>query len=376
MNEQHFIELLYRNITRPWVTLALIVANVGVYAWLVAHGGNAMNFDSQQLIAYGALSGPVTLQGQWWRILSAIFLHGGLLHIAINMFALWQVGVFVERLFGHRNFLIVYLGAGLSGSFASLWWKPTVLSVGASGAIFGLYGALFGFMLAEHAAMPRELMRELRSSALTFVGFSLFAGFAMPGIDNAAHIGGLVGGLVLGAAFARPLDRSERLTDVLRALVGVAVVGALCAAAWFAVQPAAAAFRKADAAERSVRAFAFADETLTRRTTSLFEGFQRGEISEDAALSVIEHELIPGWEEQVNALASQASDSSPVHDDLLHYAEARRNAATSLAQAIRTKDRHVLDQAINWKLQAENILLTMQLRQAAAGQASAPSPGQ
>ncbi len=363
MNEQHFIELLFRRIGRPWVSFILIAANVTAFGYLVLRGGNAMHLESQRLIAAGALSGPVVLQGQWWRMASAIFLHGGLLHIAVNMFALWQVGVFVERLFGHRNYLLIYLGAGLCGSFASLWWKPAVLSVGASGAIFGLYGARFGFMLAEHAAMPRGLMRELRSSALAFVGFSLFAGFALPGIDNAAHIGGLAGGIVLGAGFARPLDRPERFADLTRALVGLCVAGALCGAAWFAVQPAAAAFKRADAAARSVRAFAFADEALTRRTTNVFEAFQHGEISESAALSVIEHELIPAWDEQIDALASQGT-GDPAHDDLQRYAEARRNTAILLARAIRTQDRRWLDQAINWKLQAENILQTMQLRRA------------
>lgn len=365
MNEDHFIELLYQRASRPWVTVVLIAANVAAYVWLVLHGGSPMRFDGALLVASGALSGPVTLQGQWWRVLSAVFLHGGLLHIAINMFALWQVGALVERLFGHRNYLLIYLGAGVCGSFASLWWKPSVLSVGASGAIFGLYGALFGFMLAQHEVMPRGLMRELRSSAFAFIAFSLFAGFAMPGIDNAAHLGGLAGGGVLGAAFARPLDRTERVSDLLRALIGVIVAAAVCAVAWVSVQPAAKAFRRAEAVARSAQAFAFADDSLARRTSSLFDAFQRGEINAASALSTIEHELIPAWEEQINRLASRPV-GDPTRDDLLRYAEARRNAIVLLARAIRTKDQHWIDQATNWQLQAENILLTIQLRQATA----------
>ncbi|MCL2658457.1 MAG: rhomboid family intramembrane serine protease [Betaproteobacteria bacterium] len=362
MNEQHFIELLFKRIRLPWVTLALIAINVCIFVFMVLLSGNPMRFDSRLLIAMGALFGPVTLQGQWWRMGSAIFLHGGLLHVAVNMFALWQAGGLVERLFGHRNYLLIYLGAGLCGSFASLWWKPDVLSVGASGAIFGLYGALLGFMLAEREAMPRGLMLDLRSSALTFIGFSLFSGFAMPGIDNAAHLGGLAGGVILGAGFARPLDRAERWTDLLWGLAGLLVAAGICFAALDSVRPQGKIFKAAEQSARSARAFALADEALARRTAALFEAVQRGEIDEATTLTVLQRELIPAWQAQIDRVAALPA-SDPLRDDLHRYAEARRNAVVALVRAIETKDRRWLDQAMKWKLQAENILLTIRLRQ-------------
>jgi rhomboid protease GluP len=166
-----------------------------------------------QLIAWGSNAGDRTLHGEWWRLVTSLFLHGSLLHLVFNMLALWQVGVLVERLFGSARFIALYAIAGVCGSIASVMWNPHVNSVGASGAIFGLIGGLFAFMQRENSGVPPTVVRDLRGSLLPFLVFSLVAGFAYPLTDNAAHIGGLVGGWLAGHLLARSLHvPAENLT--------------------------------------------------------------------------------------------------------------------------------------------------------------------
>ena len=125
---------------RTPATIALVLANVLAYVWEVTSG---TNFDSNQsLLAHGALYGPLVQQGQWWRVISGAFLHAGLAHIALNMIALYQLGMVVELLMGSSRMLGVYAIALFGGGYAVVYFAPGDVTVGASGAIFGLFGAL------------------------------------------------------------------------------------------------------------------------------------------------------------------------------------------------------------------------------------------
>ncbi|AWG45944.1 hypothetical protein AM586_28165 [Massilia sp. WG5] len=164
----------------------------------------------EQLVKWGSNVPRMTLgAGQWWRLLSSAFVHGNLLHLAMNMFALWQAGQLVERIFGSLRFAGLYLLAGLGGSLGSLLWglltHHPVNSVGASGAIFGIIGGLFAFIGREHSGVPPTVVRDLRSSIAPFLLFNIGAGFLYPHTDNAAHIGGLAGGWLAGHLLARSL---------------------------------------------------------------------------------------------------------------------------------------------------------------------------
>jgi len=160
---------------------------------------------SFQLVAWGSNVGRLTLGGEWWRLFTSMFLHGSLLHLAFNMFALWQVGRLVERIFGSARFCLLYLLAGLAGGIASVLWNPHVNSVGASGAIFGLIGGLLAFIRRENSGVPPTVVADLRGSLLPFLLFNLSAGFLYPHTDNAAHLGGLAGGWLAGHLLARSL---------------------------------------------------------------------------------------------------------------------------------------------------------------------------
>jgi|GEM_PF-982972 len=163
-----------------------------------------------QLVKWGSNVPRMTLgAGEWWRLWTSAFLHGNLLHLAMNMFALWQAGQLVERIFGSLRFTGLYLLAALGGSLGSLLWglvsHHPVNSVGASGAIFGIIGGLFAFIGREHSGVPPTVVRDLRSSVAPFLLFNIGAGFLYPHTDNAAHIGGLVGGWLAGHLLARSL---------------------------------------------------------------------------------------------------------------------------------------------------------------------------
>ncbi|GAA5180000.1 hypothetical protein GCM10025771_23520 [Niveibacterium umoris] len=366
MNEERFLDLLFGRISRPWVTYLLVAANLLVFAWLVLRSGSIMQINSQVLINYGALYGPAALTGQGWRVITAIFLHGGLMHIALNMFALWQVGAVGERLFGHRNFLLTYAGAGLLGSFLSLWWKPGVLSVGASGAIFGLYGALLAYLIFERRAVPHAILRELRTSTVAFIGFSLFAGVALPGIDNAAHVGGLVAGFVLGAGFAHPLDQRPGLGVWLRSLSGISAVLCLALMLWQGAQPAGEGFRRMALEQRQAALFAETDLELSQRVAALVAGLQQGKITREAALEQIENELLPGRELQLQ-MVTALPKTVPQREMLVAYQQARRNAVMALGKACATGESHWIEVAANQSLLADNVMLRIRLAQTQQG---------
>jgi len=186
------------------VTQVIFGINVAVYLAMLFAGVSMLNNpDGRDLVRWGANFGPLTLSGQWWRLLTCVFIHGGLLHIAFNMWCLWDLGRLAESVYGHWTFTAVYLLCGLSASIGSLIWKADVLSVGASGAIFGIAGALIASFYLGEFSLPRAAISGMLRSVVTFVGYNLFFGAVISHVDNAAHVGGLVMGLILGALIAR-----------------------------------------------------------------------------------------------------------------------------------------------------------------------------
>ena len=152
-------------------------------------------FDANVLVALGANYGPYVVQGEWWRLLTSMFLHGGLIHLLFNSLILWQIGRLLETMLGKTTLLLVFILTGIAGSITSIIFNYGVVSVGASGAIFGLFGYYAIFLL--HPMIPRHVARPLLKSTGLFVGLNLLIGLIGP-IDNAAHIGGLAAGLLLG----------------------------------------------------------------------------------------------------------------------------------------------------------------------------------
>lgn len=365
MNYDTFINVLFSRVETAAVTRALVVANAVIFALLALACMSPLLIPSELLIRVGGNFAPLVQKDQPWRLLTALFLHGGLLHVGLNMLALHQAGQVVERLYGRLGFAVLYLVAGLLGNLASLWWKPGPVSVGASGAIFGVYGALLSYLLLQRGSVPNEIFREMRSGTLGFIGYSLFAGFSIPGIDNAAHLGGLLGGLVMGAALARPLFAPQPVDwRTPRALGGLVVCAGLGAAMWLSAPQTVQRFEMDSAFNQTLQRFSLEEQELLREQGELLEGLRQKQFTELAALERLERDLIPGWERAITQLGwRQVPPGQDMHrDELVHYAEARRDALKALAQGLETRQPLWFERSRTLQLQADNILLQMRLR--------------
>lgn len=215
---------------RPPITTALIVINIAVYLLMVFRGVSPTTPTSVQVLPWGANWGPLSLGPQPWRILVSNYLHFGIVHIALNMWCLWNLGGLGEQLFDPITFFLTYTCCGIAGSLASLWWHPMVVGAGASGAIFGIAGALIAALYLGHLPVPKEALRGTLKSLVTFAGYNLFFGAAIGVIDNSAHIGGLLTGLVMGALLGKHLALSPKPSTAWRRGVPLATALVLCAA--------------------------------------------------------------------------------------------------------------------------------------------------
>jgi rhomboid protease GluP len=173
---------------KPIITYIILGINLILYFLMELAGGST---NSDVLIKFGAKVNFLLWTGEYWRLITPIFLHIGITHLLLNSWSLYVFGPIVEKVFGHLKFLIIYLAAGLIGSIMSFIMTPN-LSAGASGAIFGLMGALLYFTYSYREVINRHFIINL----LLVIGFNIYFGFTNQGIDNYAHLGGLFGGLI------------------------------------------------------------------------------------------------------------------------------------------------------------------------------------
>ena len=182
---------------RPAVTWALLTVNGLVWLVTTVEGGSE---NPDVMLKFGAMFGPLVANGEYWRLFTSVFLHVGIMHLVFNGLGLLIFGQMAERIFGRVRFVIIYVLAGLFGGVASYLLNPISIGAGASGAIFGVLGALASFFVARRHEMG-ELGRQYLTMIAVLAGFNLFYGLATPGVDNWAHIGGFVGGFAVGTAF-------------------------------------------------------------------------------------------------------------------------------------------------------------------------------
>lgn len=202
-------------------TYLLISINVAVFLWMTTHGVSIRDPTPQQLIHYGANSPLLILSGEWWRLLTATFVHIGIIHIATNLWCLWNLGLLGEPLLGPLGILAVYVLTGIAGNLLSLGWdvgyavamrSPQDLvgavGAGASGAVFGLAGILIVLLSNRRLPIPWSELKRLRTSVIRFAALNLIIGAStilpvlgsVVRIDNSAHVGGFLYGLALGPA--------------------------------------------------------------------------------------------------------------------------------------------------------------------------------
>jgi rhomboid protease GluP len=208
-----------------YVTPVLVIINVLIFILMAIDGAHIMQPDSEILIKWGANFKPMTLDGQWWRLITSCFVHIGILHLLLNMYALTYIGAALEPFLGPARLLTAYLLTGIAASTTSLWWHDLSVSAGASGAIFGLFGVFFA-MLTTNLIEKTQRNALLKSIGL-FIVLNLAIG-SQGSIDNSAHIGGLVSGVLIGYAYMPGLKKPRTKTwqYITMALLTVLVVGA------------------------------------------------------------------------------------------------------------------------------------------------------
>jgi len=180
------------------ITYTIIAINLILYLLTALLSANIMEPDLQKLVDVGALYGPyVVLNGEWWRVLSAMFLHGSMTHILMNMFSLYLIGRGAEIYFDTKSYLTLYFFSGVVGGLVSLYMHMLSVGVGASGAIFGLFGALAGFFLAHRDKIEEHTKSFMKNFGVILV-INVILGLSIESVDMSAHIGGLLVGLLGG----------------------------------------------------------------------------------------------------------------------------------------------------------------------------------
>ena len=323
------------------VTVALVAANAIVFIATLVAGAEWITPVGRMQIEWGSNFAPYTTDGEWWRLFTSMFIHFGLPHLVFNMLALGMFGPIVERLYGSVNYLLVYVVAGIGGGLASVAWQPTINSAGASGAIFGVLGALLAAQLRAGDTFPTDILRPLRTTALLFLGASLYAGFKLQGIDNAAHLGGAVSGFMVGLVAARPITGSSSysrsdLRGSLQLIPAAAVV--LAAGFWFA-QRASASIGGEGLYLRTVHWLALHEHIINRKFNAARAKDDQNHL---ALIETLEKEVIPFWREAGGRLAAiQLPRNSPNEsklETLQDTSDGRADAYQLLDDGLRKND--------------------------------------
>lgn len=329
----------------PGVTTILIALNALAFVVMGFLGAGWIETASMQpYIDFAANNGAATTQGEWWRLVTAMFVHYGIVHLALNMWALLDAGRVVERLLGRLPFAFGYMASGILSSFASLLWnQDRTWSAGASGAVFGVYGMLLGFLLKEKASTPSLILRPILKSVLIFAGYNLVYGLIHPRIDNAAHIGGFVSGFGLGWILALPPDPAVRaLRQRGRLLLAAGATASLSAIAVAVAPRYDYIFRDRVALERTYGAAAHKREMAIRAEQNiLFAKMKNGRLSPEVA-DWITGTVVPFYKESARKLESlQLTPGYRTDDDrkaMLYVAHSKIEHYQRLASDIRIMD--------------------------------------
>lgn len=199
------------------VTVTLIAIQVIIYLLMILAGGST---NPAVLLRFGALQSAALQAGEWWRLITPVFVHIGFAHLLINSITLYFIGMYIEQLFGHWRLLIIYLGSAVVGNLMSAYWLPAGISAGASTGIFGLFGA---FIMLGASFRENQALRMLSRQFLILVALNIVTDLMVPGIDLAGHLGGFIGGFLLAYLVGAPrLGRVNVIERTLATLVLVA----------------------------------------------------------------------------------------------------------------------------------------------------------
>jgi rhomboid protease GluP len=342
---QEFAARIHELTPRAWVTPAIVAINAVVFAVMLIAGVHIWSPAIPDLIDWGANFGPQTTGGEPWRLFTSTYLHIGILHIAMNMFVLWQAGLLVERLVGSFGYAVMYTLSGLVGAVASVAYQPTAVSAGASGSVFGVFGCLVAIYLMRRNsdAISVKAIERAGGGAAVFIGYNLVIGANIEGIDMAAHVGGLVGGFVCGLVLSLPLtaEGAARRTKraMMLALGGVVVV-------------AASAFALPNVTDLSddIKVFAEAESVIIDDYNVTIERLQRDELDDFQLADIIDRDVLPPWKLAVDDLravdtSGANAEQRRIFESLVEYAVLRLDGWTLLVEGLREQNVETVDRA-------------------------------
>src|SRR5262245_25846915 len=333
----------FAHMAPPLVMPAFLIINVVVFVAMVVTGVSPLSPDADALHRWGGSYGPSITLGEWWRLLTAMFVHAGLMHLLFNMLALVNIGALVERMFGRVPFLVLYVLSGVGGSIASAYVHPLSVGVGASGAIFGLYGGLGGFLLRARKSLPSDIVAPLRNSAVAFVLFNGVYGFTQPNIDVIAHFGGLACGFLAGVALARAAEPSgARVRQALAVFVAGAALLALAATRL----PAFGDW------SGSLRTLSELESHSAKVSTEAMQKVTDRQIDSATFARLLEEQVIAPWRQHRNRIAAlrlPAKEQS-LAAKVVEYMDHRAGAWQLEADAFRTEEMGLMA-----KSNAENV---------------------
>jgi rhomboid protease GluP len=332
---------------KPWVTYVLFGLNLLLWIVMVGAGVDAYKPGNAAMVAWGANFGPLVSGGQWWRLLTAMFVHGDIFHLGFNLYFLWAVGRMCEQVFGRAAYTAVYLGSGLLANLVAVMWRPDAITVGASAALFGVFGAFLAFALRRRHMLPEEFVRSIRFNAVLLIGMNVVIGLVVPEISIVGHITGLLAGFALGyliVALAEKPVKTPREADALRvrsvaaaslACLSVLVVGVLALPRW----------------ENPMPLF----EQFGARHDELFDRYDAATQAERIAL--IESEILPFVGEAEQSLRGLELERVPgdmreMVDDQIRYYELQGQAFELELEALRNGDEVILAEAENLHAEA------------------------
>ena len=280
-----------------------------------------------------------------------MFLHFGVVHLALNMWALWDVGRLMELLYGRWRYLALYLASGIAGNLLSLAIQGNkAVSGGASGAVFSLYGALLVFLWRERRHVQRREFRWLFGAATIFTLVSLGMGLVIPGIDNAAHIGGLVCGALMAQILARPWEGNSNGSTITSRSIALAILATVIVGLVTRIPPPSYRLGDEKRAQEAIRNFLHEDRVLSKRWDALLDSARREQLTFDQLAGAIDTHVAAEYQENFEALSElqlgSAAPSARTLEVLRKYATLRSDASHAMAEGLRTKDADKIRKAL------------------------------
>jgi rhomboid protease GluP len=318
---------------------------------MVISGVSAVSPKGADLIQWGADFGMYTVNGQWWRLFTSMFMHIGALHLICNMVAFLYAGPTVERMFGNAGFLVLYIVSGLGGGLLALYLDPMLIHAGASGAIFGVYGALLAVLLRERDSIPPQVLAKLKKFVSMFIAYNLVYSLR-PGISMSAHVGGLLIGFVCGFIAAQPLDaeteRGRPSRNMLVAGIGL-VLGII------GIVGVRARYPNLDHMKQYLEHFDATEKTTHETFKAASQRNEEQQQANGQFANSIDQDMLPEWRATRAEFDTLPRVNSKGVDATRNYLRLRQEGLEAMSAALRSNDVGELNEAREKETQADKL---------------------